>query len=689
MILKLIVAAILGGFFFASSASADVDSIARGMAKNAQNTANAPGLVNGVVQGDGAGNVSAFAFGSGVKTALGLASNGVGGLPVIGSANGVDLSGVSFSGCAFKSNNFCIPQTGIVPITSAGEGLLAAQRYSIFDDNSTDNTVALNAAAPGGSCLYFPRANSGVYKFGAGAIWDNISCLVLDMGASFAKMDGSNYDGGWSGTWGFGGAVQPASGKRVTNPVFSYVYSPTFNTDLFGHQVENVYEGVPPAGASDGGFGGGYNCVQVIGRTSTNVAGSGGCYSFKTLIYGLSSPDNGRSEITTTGGAILFEKNAVVNPAAKINTYFDWSINTPISGSIQESFMGASFFFSKNGPGNVHDADHNGSPGIVAINMPGGTGFAGSSEIADTTYMMDSLFDAEGWSGTKTVASGTSVGATQAANIAYKAGGQCLSVWCGRSAGAVARRSYFNFAANWQDYATHGLYLGNPHPNFQHSTTTLSRGASIYSDVGAGEIFSADGFRVGNFAGIWNNNVGGHWWMSGDLGTDANNKGGVIELNAHNDGSNPGQVRVFGGTGTTNAVAATFAGSHRLDVIGDATGTFAADDGVAQFAIKGATDDNKRFAFMMDTTNNIAVIQAARVFDGTAHYPIVLNKTGNGSIGLWSASFGGGVGVLAIGVANTAPTSNPTSAFLVYMDPADNALKARGPSGTVTTLALP
>ena len=55
-----------------------------------------------------------------------------------------------------------------------------------------------------------------------------------------------------------------------------------------------------------------------------------------------------------------------------------------------------------------------------------------------------------------------------------------------------------------------------------------------------------------------------------------------------------------------------------------------------------------------------------------------------------SASNGGMVGPgIVLGVSTTIPASSPTGAFLIYMDPADSKLKAKGPSGTVTALALP
>ena len=48
----------------------------------------------------------------------------------------------------------------------------------------------------------------------------------------------------------------------------------------------------------------------------------------------------------------------------------------------------------------------------------------------------------------------------------------------------------------------------------------------------------------------------------------------------------------------------------------------------------------------------------------------------------WQAMANG----IAIQVANVAPTGNPTGAFYLYMDPGDNALKARSPAGTITVV---
>lgn len=59
---------------------------------------------------------------------------------------------------------------------------------------------------------------------------------------------------------------------------------------------------------------------------------------------------------------------------------------------------------------------------------------------------------------------------------------------------------------------------------------------------------------------------------------------------------------------------------------------------------------------------------------------VALNSTGG---------FGSGAGVTSIGLATTAPTTNPSNGSILFVDPADNKTKIRGSSGTVTVLANP
>jgi len=64
-------------------------------------------------------------------------------------------------------------------------------------------------------------------------------------------------------------------------------------------------------------------------------------------------------------------------------------------------------------------------------------------------------------------------------------------------------------------------------------------------------------------------------------------------------------------------------------------------------------------------------------------------NTGN-NFGLGSSpSYGGGVGVMFIANAGTIPSSDPTDGYILYVDPADDKLYARGPGGLITVLANP
>jgi hypothetical protein len=66
----------------------------------------------------------------------------------------------------------------------------------------------------------------------------------------------------------------------------------------------------------------------------------------------------------------------------------------------------------------------------------------------------------------------------------------------------------------------------------------------------------------------------------------------------------------------------------------------------------------------------------------------VLRMTNDGNVSIGTmAEFGGGAGVIGIESAAAIPTKNPIDGGLLYVE--DGALKYRGPSGTVTTLAAP
>jgi len=78
------------------------------------------------------------------------------------------------------------------------------------------------------------------------------------------------------------------------------------------------------------------------------------------------------------------------------------------------------------------------------------------------------------------------------------------------------------------------------------------------------------------------------------------------------------------GIGTSNPVS-------RLQIQADGTGSNAADNGVGQLIISGATDSNKRLGFLIDTTSNVGLIQASQY--GVSNLPLALNTAG-GNVGV-------------------------------------------------------
>jgi hypothetical protein len=114
--------------------------------------------------------------------------------------------------------------------------------------------------------------------------------------------------------------------------------------------------------------------------------------------------------------------------------------------------------------------------------------------------------------------------------------------------------------------------------------------------------------------------------------------------------------------------------------------------GIALYDTNGASDE-KMFDFYADagTLYGRAVADSA----GSAQNWIQVDRTGttvdavvfsNGNVGIGTFSYGGGVNVLGIVDAGTVPSANPTGGHVIYSQA--GALKGRGSSGTVTTIAV-
>lgn len=98
----------------------------------------------------------------------------------------------------------------------------------------------------------------------------------------------------------------------------------------------------------------------------------------------------------------------------------------------------------------------------------------------------------------------------------------------------------------------------------------------------------------------------------------------------------------------------------------------------------GSPTDTEWQMGMEKNTENFSIKQSI-----TALHTFIItrvNESANTSnMGFYNASYGNGVGVLSLGNATTVPTANPSGGGIIYCEA--GALKYRGTSGTVTTIA--
>ncbi|MFB6548680.1 hypothetical protein [Streptomyces sp. NPDC056405] len=138
-----------------------------------------------------------------------------------------------------------------------------------------------------------------------------------------------------------------------------------------------------------------------------------------------------------------------------------------------------------------------------------------------------------------------------------------------------------------------------------------------------------------------------------------------------------GNLRVFGDA-TVNGTLVVDSGGTAINAVDRlSTETFGA------YVLRTAGADRWSFQMLNDSTSDLHVTNSAQ---GTTAL-LVEDRLTAPNISLLTAtkSYGSGVGVVFIANASTAPTTDPTGGGIIYAEA--GALKFRGSSGTVTTLA--
>jgi hypothetical protein len=131
------------------------------------------------------------------------------------------------------------------------------------------------------------------------------------------------------------------------------------------------------------------------------------------------------------------------------------------------------------------------------------------------------------------------------------------------------------------------------------------------------------------------------------------------------------------GIGTTTPLT-------RLSATGDSEPyTGSGTDGIFQITTGTGANTDEKLMFGV-SGGDYSWIQAAK--PGTSVRPLVLGPGFGSNLGIGTTNqFGSGGGVIGIGNCSTAPSTNPSGGGVLYVE--SGALKYRGSSGTVTTIA--
>ncbi len=165
------------------------------------------------------------------------------------------------------------------------------------------------------------------------------------------------------------------------------------------------------------------------------------------------------------------------------------------------------------------------------------------------------------------------------------------------------------------------------------------------------------------------------WALSWDVGKVLIywSSGNDVQISANGIGSNQLYLKTDGtiGIGSNTPWA-------KLDVYNN-------NNRVARFTQQATSLSNWVYTVMIDSTAHSSNITSAWAFSVNVNSGMAFAIAWNANIGIWVNSFGGWVRVISIADATTVPTTNPTWWGILYVE--SWALKYRGSSGTVTTIA--
>ena len=181
------------------------------------------------------------------------------------------------------------------------------------------------------------------------------------------------------------------------------------------------------------------------------------------------------------------------------------------------------------------------------------------------------------------------------------------------------------------------------------------------------------------------------WTLRADSTAETgSNVGSDFKINRYTDSGSAVESAVFIKRSNGNiAIGGSTNPGATLDVgNADATDSIRINRGsnasyFASYVLSTSSTDIWSLQMRNDNTNDLHIRQSANGLDGI----LIESRATQLNMSLLSStkSYGGGIGVIYIANANTVPTTNPTAGGILYVE--SGALKYRGSSGTVTTIA--
>jgi len=222
--------------------------------------------------------------------------------------------------------------------------------------------------------------------------------------------------------------------------------------------------------------------------------------------------------------------------------------------------------------------------------------------------------------------------------------------------------------------------------NAVDASLTISITSILVSNTACGKMFIDDkrvfdvgeNVIIGKYTGTPNANGGSNIFIGKYAGYSFGGGNGNVLIGA--------QAGYNLGGGATNIQSNVVIGRGR-GMWGDLTGSYNVILGEMQEGVSTSTCEGSHNVLLGSHQGTASGGEDYILKIGAGSYSLLSGVIDdhNLAVGTGSGSFGGGIGVVYLRNADTVPTSNPTGGGILYVQ--SGALKYRGSSGTVTTIA--